>query len=222
MQSESLNGVVKATKTAQEKLAAYQKRNLCRDFTAGRCKRAGTCKFAHVLPATAPAMASMNAEASQPGERNDPTSGFGAVAGAQGNQNQSQYCVHYERGYCRYLNNCNKIHDSARYGSRPRSNSAGQQGFQKPPRATAGDLGVVMEETSQLPEIPEPQKTPAVAKEEMKMLDEMAKGATSQTEKAMINQIRELRVNAILNPESFASMLAAVKSSVKSKTGSDF
>ena len=75
-----------------------------------------------------------------------------------------------------------------------------------------GNLALVMEraEESLLPQVVIPKASPEINKMEMEMLDEMAKNYPAQ-EKAMLQQIKELRTNSILDAKNWEELLSAVK-----------
>ena len=123
-----------AEKDAQ-KLKFMDSRAVCRDWQKGRCRREN-CRFAHQLPTTRARedMIEMMGGRNQ-GQQQPPQ------------QQQRESCPFFEAGRCKFGNECWKEHDPAKYGTRPRSASAGAQtGFQRPSKYRPGGLGGIQEQ----------------------------------------------------------------------------
>ena len=191
---------------AKERVKFLESRQVCRDFTEGRCRRGQSCKFAHVLSTTmredTGRQMTANTQPSQPGPATP--SGFGAVGGQGLYQPSGEEgnCIHFERGYCKFGNTCEKTHDPTKYATRPRSGSHGSnQGFRGRSRPTVGTLGAIAETGSpqRLPEMNPTAMTREQMMEEVRRLDEMARGRHGISEEIMLNQIREMRNSNILS-----------------------
>ena len=200
---ESEDDIKRSLVEAKERVKFLESRQVCRDFTEGRCRRGQSCKFAHVLSTTMreDTVRQMAAN-TQP---NQPTpSGFGAVGGQGLYQPSGEEgnCIHFERGYCKFGNTCEKTHDPTKYATRPRSGSHGSnQGFRGRSRPTVGTLGAIAETGSpqRLPEMNPTAMTREQMMEEVRRLDEMARGRHGISEEIMLNQIREMRNSNILS-----------------------
>ena len=200
---DAMKTVARSAVADSEKVKYLQKRQECRDFKKGRCMRGANCKFAHMLPETATAMAEMNVTV------NNEVAGGASGAGAQQGEGR-KHCIHYERGHCRMGPNCKFIHEGSRYGSRPRSSSHGSnQGFVRPPRVT-GNLGVVQEQPG-LPMVLDPAVNKDVVDAEIKKLDEQAKKYPA-AEQEMLATVREMKINGLLsNDGSWEQLVKAFK-----------
>ena len=194
---------------AEEKLKSLEKRNVCREFTAGNCSRGTRCKFAHVLPATKQVMMKKNLNAlDEPGENHQ-----GGGGGAAGQQDKKD-CHHFMAGHCSWGQNCKFSHNVEKYNTRPRSGSAGsqQQGFSRPLKMTP-TLGAVMEDPGhqQLPMVPNAEVSKEAVDKEIQLLQEAAKDyKTGQN--LMLDQLKEMRVRNILTANDWTTLVEAVKS----------
>ena len=203
-------GVGKNARETAQQLRHLQKRTVCHSFTAGRCRRGNNCKYAHVLPETAVVMKAANDEEQK--ERKVVKEGKKEEKIPLG-QNE---CIHYQRGNCRYLNKCKLDHIPENYGIRPRSQSAGKadmpakKDFQKPSKKVPGSLGVVEEETLDLPETVNLADNPLVEKEEIARMEEAAKNYPA-AEQGMMEELKKMYVENLLGAGTWQQMIAAFR-----------
>ena len=205
-QYEGMEEVNKYFKAATDEVAHLKARTECRNFRAGRCYKRD-CKYAHVLPETKQTMINMNEEVQKKGGQASQQGGGENHQEPSAKPLRPNHCIHYEQGFCKFGPKCKKIHDKDSYNTRPRSRSAGsaQQGFQRPPKMNKpGTLGVVPESPS-LPMMENPEMSADVQRAEIERMDQAAKKFGEQ-EKLVYQQLRELRVKAMLRPDGWNSL----------------
>ena len=206
LQTSTLATATIQVREAKDKLKQMEKRTVCRDYSKGNCRRID-CRFAHVLPTSKVEEKPKKQETEVkmilgPQGSNDTNTNVVAVVENIGNR-----CIHYERGYCSYGQQCKKEHRNELYNTRPRSASEGQKGFQGRPKKKQGNLGTLVEESPALPKMSKPVMDAASALEEIKTLDAKAKGPHSAAEKMVLDQLRELKVLVGLtgNPDELSA-----------------
>ena len=174
-QYAALTDVTKRSIESAERVKFMQSNIPCKDYLRGHCKRGKECRYGHGDVNTmlrAGVRGAMNAE-----EKNrSPRAGNG-----------KEYCAHFESGYCRYGSDCWKEHDPARYGTRPRSGSHGNQGFRGPAKPTPAVLGGIRE----YPEMREPMEGQGVKEAKIQEMEEVAK-KYGASERAMVDQMNFL------------------------------